>query len=286
MIYKRYKEMAKIWAFPIFKYIYKPLVRRRRFRVEKELWKGAPFEACDRPSILFFTTYKCASSFIGQLLNDLSAGSGYRRANFDSLLTEMEVDVHAVYRDPAFLANAFRQQGFIYGPMRHFQAIPNMDQYKILLLLRDPRDVLVSHYYSVLFSHSIISKKLLEKRRANVGKDIDKFVLDHLDEFAKIYERYCDNLLGLENVTFYSYENMISEPRAFLIFLREYLDVVVEDSELDAIAENRMKLPKTENKYSNFRSGRSGQFAEKLKSETLRKMEQRLARVLTAFGYR
>lgn len=280
------KETIKKIFFPIFIYIYKPVVRIKKYRTETMLSKGRKIKTADAESVLFFTTYKCASVFVGKVLKELTNLRGYRYANFDSYFTHQERDVHKCYRDESFIDAAFRPNGVVYGPMRHYQSVPEIERYKVLLVLRDPRDVLVSHYYSVLFSHSVISKKFLEKRNSNKGKNIDAFVLENLEDYAKIYERYQDQLLGRQNVLFLPYEKMISEPKQFLTRINEFLGLSVEEDAIHKIAEDEMNLPAHEEKYSHKRSGRSGQYLEKLNAVTIEAIENRLDLVLKEFGYR
>lgn len=252
----RIKEKIKLIFFPFFIYLYKPVVRIKKYKTEKILCKGKKIEAAGAESILFFTTYKCASVFLGDVLRELTNPRGYKHANFDSYFTHQEKDVHMCYQDQSFIDAAFRDKGIVYGPMRHYQSIPEIERYKVLLVLRDPRDVLVSHYYSLLFSHPVISKKLLEKRKINKGKDIDAFVLENLEDYARIYERYQEELLGRHNVLFVPYEKIIVEPKQSFSKINEFLGLSVDECVVDKIAEERMTLPSNEDKYSHKRNGR------------------------------
>jgi hypothetical protein len=285
MIRKNDKEFLKEVFFPVYKYIYKPIQRFSLWKLEKKLIKGSAIKTSNLNSILFFSTYKCASTFVGEIIEELSFKTEYKRIDFESLFAHMEVCAISKYNDTSFLSNAFREYGFVYGPMRLYQPIPNMQKYRILLILRDPRDVLISHYYSLLYSHTLISKKLLDKRNKNKHKTIDNFVLEHVDEYAKIYEDYQKNLLGLRNVTFIRYEEMIEKPQLFLLKLRDILGVDIDDEDISYMVKNRMTPPEKENKYSHRRSGKSGQYIEKLKKDTVDVINERLSNVISALGF-
>jgi hypothetical protein len=254
------------------------------FEAEKRLLSNGHIEASDLQSILFFTTYKCASSFAGEIINELTANAGYKHVNFDSYFYHLDKDTDIEY-EKIFSKNVFRVSGFIYGPMRHYQPIPEIKQYKTLLILRDPRDVLVSHYYSAKYSHEVSTTKMLQKRRIAQGQDIDEFVLERLEEFAIIYEQYKLNILPLEGTIFVRYEDMISNPKDFIIKLYKILKINVDIEHIEEIVKNRMAMPKREDKYSHRRSGKSGQYLEKLNSKTVKAINSRLANVIDTFGF-
>ena len=254
------------------------------FEAEKRLLSNGHIEASDLQSILFFTTYKCASSFAGEIINELTANAGYKHVNFDSYFYHLEKDTDIEY-EKIFSKNVFRASGFIYGPMRNYQPIPGIKQYKTLLILRDPRDVLVSHYYSAKYSHEVSTTKMLQKRRIAQGQDIDEFVLERLEEFAIIYEQYKLNILPLEGTIFVRYEDMISNPKDFIIKLYKILNINIDIEHIEEIVKNRMAMPKIEDKYSHRRSGKSGQYLEKLNSKTVKAINSRLANVIDAFDF-
>ena len=283
-IKQQHKNYLKENFFLLYKYFYKPVSRLFMFEVEKKLLSNGHIESSDLQSILFFTTYKCASSFAGEIINELTANAGYKHVNFDSYFYHLEKDTDIEY-EKIFSKNVFRASGFIYGPMRNYQPIPGIKQYKTLLILRDPRDVLVSHYYSAKYSHEVSTTKMLQKRRMTQGQDIDEFVLERLEEFAIIYEQYKLNILPLEGTIFVRYEDMISNPKDFIIKLYKILKINVDIEHIEEIVKNRMAMPKREDKYSHRRSGKSGQYLEKLNSKTVKTINTRLADVIDAFGY-
>ena len=283
-IKQQYKNYLKENLFILYKYFYKPARRLAMFSIEKRLLNNRQVEASSLQSILFFTTYKCASSFAGEIINELTEDAGYKHVDFDSYFYHLEKDTDGEYIK-LFSKNAFRRSGFIYGPMRRYQSIPDVNEYKTLLILRDPRDVLVSHYYSAKYSHEVGTAKMLQKRRITQVQGIDEFVLERLEEFANIYEQYKLNILPLEGTIFVRYEDMISNPKDFIIKLYKILKINIDSEHIEKIVKNRMAMPKKEDKYSHRRSGKSGQYLEKLNSKTIKAINSRLANVIDAFGY-
>jgi hypothetical protein len=283
-IKQQYKNYLKENLFILYKYFYKPISRLAMFSIEKRLLNNRQVEVSSLQSILFFTTYKCASSFAGEIINELTEDAGYKHVDFDSYFYHLEKDTDREYIK-LFSNNAFRGCGMIYGPMRHYQPIPSIDQYKILLILRDPRDVLVSHYYSAKYSHEISTTKMRNKRKKIKNQNIDEFVLERTEEFSGIYNQYKDKILNLRGVVFVRYEDMISNPKNFITKLYNILDIDINNKDIDKIVKDRMIMPKEEQKYSHRRSGKSGQYLDKLKPETISIINLKLENIISVFGF-
>ena len=283
-IKQQYKNYLKENLFILYKYFYKPISRLAMFSIEKRLLNNRQVEVSSLQSILFFTTYKCASSFAGEIINELTEDAGYKHVDFDSYFYHLEKDTDREYIK-LFSNNAFRGCGMIYGPMRHYQPIPSIDQYKILLILRDPRDVLVSHYYSAKYSHEIRTTKMRNKRKKIKNQNIDEFVLERTEEFSGIYNQYKDKILNLRGVVFVRYKDMISNPKNFITKLYNILDIDINNKDIDKIVKDRMIMPKEEQKYSHRRSGKSGQYLDKLKPETISIINLKLENIISVFGF-
>ena len=83
-IKQQYKNYLKENLFIFYKYFYKPISRLAMFSIEKRLLNNRQVEVSSLQSILFFTTYKCASSFAGEIINELTEDAGYKHVDFDS----------------------------------------------------------------------------------------------------------------------------------------------------------------------------------------------------------
>ena len=68
-------------------------------------------------------------------------------------------------------------------------------------------------------------------------------------------------------------EPIIISSHLFLINNKGFVFKINIDSEhIEEIVKNRMAMPKKEDKYSHRRSGKSGQYLEKLNSKTIKAM--------------
>lgn len=264
---------------------YRRLKSYPKWKTERSLEAGRQVMTSQARSLLFFTTHRCASTFTGNLLDRFSQDGQMARANFDSYFTLQEKDVEAAFEEKDFQQNAFLKKGVIYGPFRSYRPIPGIEDYGVLLVLRDPRDILVSTYYSLAYSHSIMNKKLIRRRRKARGMTIDEFVLDEAARVRQIFEDYQNQLLGRSNVTYWTYADLITDPRGYLKSLVGLVDTDVDEEELDRIADAEMGLPDEEDRTRHKRSGRTRQFEEKLEPGTVKDLTAEFSQILDPMGF-
>jgi hypothetical protein len=129
---------------------------KRQFSTELQLIKGTHYSKSDHQSILHFSVNKSATQYVKAIINSCSTASGLAnvgihayafKSNFpylDKLSTEKMQQYQHIFKPKGYTYSVFG--GMIDG-------IKHLDQYLILLMVRDPRDVLVSGYYSEVYSH-------------------------------------------------------------------------------------------------------------------------------------
>ena len=264
--------------------MYLPLVTRKRFGVTRQLIRSAFRPESNSQSILFFTGHKCASSFISGLFDDVAAYSDYQRAYFDEYFSAFEIDDKKMYADSAFINRVFFPRGIIYGPFRDVVDIPQLAKYKILLLLRDPRDVLTSRYFSARFTHSVINRKFYYMRLQAQKQTIDEFVMDNIIFTYNIYCRYMTMSRRYPHICFYKYEDMIVDQPSFLDYIIELTGVSFPEK-VQARILNAMKLPEKEDINQHKRSGKAGQYKKRLRPETVQKLNDTFFEINRFFNF-
>ena len=129
-----------------------------KFRVEKALLAGRHRTYSRRRSILHFSFNKAATQTVKKLLIECAR---------QNKLTPVLLHDYAFQHSMPFLdhldcegmkkyAHLFRSKGYAYtvfGGM--IEGIPSLEEFKVVLVVRDPRDILVSDYYSIAYSHAI-----------------------------------------------------------------------------------------------------------------------------------
>ena len=238
------------------------------------------------PSVLFYSYYRCGSMFLSRALQKLAGANGLQHLDYCSYFVKVHPDQGSRLFDEATLARAFHPTGCHYGTLRRAYPIPSHELYRSVLLLRDPRDCLVSHYYSVRDSHTLNNRGNLEARREALRTDIDQWVLGKASEYAQDFEQFHNRLVGKPGVLFLRYEEMVT---AFPDFLRKIVAHTGLDQDQEAIArilEEADFEVSGENLLAHKRSVKPGNHLKKLKPETVERLNGALAEVLELFAYR
>lgn len=282
---KKQKKWLMENLFPIYKCTLKPFLQRNRFSVEKGLIEGRQKTVTQQQSIIVFTTFKCASTLLSKLTTIFYTNNGLTPVDFDIFFSHKEQSVDDWFSSDVFLKNAFHNKGYVYGPFRSYRDIPGIKDYKIFLLLRDPRDVLTSYYYSVTNSHGVINSKLIEKRRRSKKFTLDEFVQSNYQFILDIYKDYVELLLDKDNVTFWKYEDMIERPAEFIKSFSSLINIDIPEQEIKEIVSAELTLPEKEDIKSHRRSGKMGQYKEKLSVESIGILNNKFEGVLNSLGY-
>ena len=166
-----------------------------------------------------------------------------------------------------------------------------INDYKVVLMLRDPRDVLVSFYYSVAYSHGIPvhNRKIAQRRRAArkraLNMTIDEFVLEEANVFLDRYQTYCKELLNKRNVLFVKYEDMIYDFKNWLGRIVEFLDIKVKQETLDTIINKADSGAKKEDITKHKRVVTPGDHKRKLKQTTIEKLNFKYKEIFEKLDY-
>ena len=188
----------------------------------------------------------------------------------------------------------FKPNGYLYSVFGGMvDGIPNLDQYLVLLMIRDPRDLLVSGYYSIVYSHAVPDEHsgkhdpFLQLRHTARAKTIDEFVIAESDSTYKILDRYKTLLLDKYPHTYVTrYEQMTSDLPGWLMDLLNHCQLEISSGAFQSIvSENTRAVPSVENIHQHIRKGKAGDYKEKLKPETIQYLNEKFASLLGVFGY-
>jgi hypothetical protein len=241
-------------------------------------------------SVYFYTLHKCASSLF----------SDYVLKHVRHLRVVDYAD--RFYNGDPLECVTFKEKGFIYGPIRLSTNPPSVlysmfvepasrtdfirDKIAIFLI-RDPRDIIVSSYYSFGYTHEFSTVKEIEERQRQIRelirrKTIDAFALEiangTLNHFHIIdrLSQACNRGIVLK------YEDMIDNWDKFSSGLTKYLDI--GRKALRHIYKQTRPL-ENESETGFRRSGKPGAYKEKLLASTVDALNIVFAPVLTRFHY-
>jgi hypothetical protein len=252
--------------------------------------------------IVVFTLHKSASMFIHrqcELLCRLS-GIAYHSPNVPTsglnarrLLTDKDL---------------WRTHHGCFAPVRFFVDLPRAEDYRIVLHLRDPRDVLVSMFYSYCFIHPGEIEANTGYRREAAAAGIDAFVLaktseksadyrgdygtgghveDLIGNLPARYRVYIERLLGKPNVILVKYEEMVLDYRSWLTKFIEPFPIANRNQVVDDLA---VQAPaffprRSSDELNHVRHVTPGDFRSKLQPSTIGHLDEVFSDTLDALGY-
>lgn len=255
-----------------------------------------------RRNLIAYTTHKAGSMVLHRVLKDICELNRIRYYSPNENKTQLPFE--RIFAGHDFIA---RKRG-CFGPLRFFVPTAALDTASIVLHLRDPRDVLVSMFYSYCFMHAGEIERHTGYRKAVAEAGIDRFVLDMVGEpfyayrgdygigsrykenvgtVLDRYQRYLSELLGRPNTVAVSYEEMVlSFPSwlkkvaaAFELPNPEETHAVVTARHANSVAAGE------EDVWSHKRKVTPGDHREKLQAETIRQLDEIFAPVLKRLGY-
>lgn len=271
--------------------------RQSDFKIEIELIKGTHQNENEHPSIIHFSFDKAATQYVRSILRCCAVENG---------LVPVRLQEYAFNTDFPYLTSLsakemenykhiFKEKGYLYSVLAGMiKGMPNLDKYKVVLVVRDPRDILVSSYYSTAYSHSVPDgigdkrENFLKIREGARNSTIDDYVISRSDGVLKIFLRYKNLLLNnYPHVYLTKYEEMAENFDDWLNSLLNYCQLNISEDIIKELTEENDRIrPREENIYRHLRKGQPGDYKEKLKPETICHLNAKFSSILADFNYR
>lgn len=232
--------------------------------------------------ILVFTVHKAASLGVHDVLRRIAKKEGWPfyspNAKTPNLI-EPETP-----GDDAFYNQLDGKTGLI-GPVRMPVAIPKAARTadRFILHLRDPRDVLVSMFYSWSYSHPGVNDDYRETIRE---EGVDQFALKNSMGLKQKYDLYMDDYLSLPQTVFLKYEDFVLDRLRWMEGLLGALEIEDGLKRYRRLAnDNPAAKLKDEDKRRHIRKAQPGDYKEKLSPETIAALNHEWGAALKALGY-
>lgn len=160
-------------------------------------------------------------------------------------------------------------------------------KFNIICLIRDPRDVIVSSYFSYYFTHVENKNSYLKEITKNVIPDLNTYTLE--EGITPAFEE-----LGLvssflqPNLTVYKYEDFWFNKKDFCLDLIERINFPL-DEKLFSLAFNDLVEPSTAVegivKSGHLRNGNPGEYKQKLSKDTINFINEKYKPILELYNY-
>lgn len=258
---------------------------------QRVLFTLPPTRRPDRPSALVFAMPKSGSTLLDRIMRRLSRHVGLRYVSVMGTFFKLGVPDKDM---PAETSRIFLPHGYCYGGFRYLPGfdIPILGAARSVLLVRDPRDMLVSHYYSMRESHvepgrSLKSTSLtLPQRETARSVDIDDYVKGPVAEhFRTCLTRYRTMLCASYDVKLYRYEDVIYDKANWVADLANHFGWEIPRWRTDSIARRFDIIPRHEETAEHIRQVHPGNYRKKLAPETVAWLNGFLREEMEYFGY-
>lgn len=251
----------------------------------------APAEA--QPNIVHLTLNKAASQNTAKILSRLLDERGYRTVwpNRYGFFTTMpyfnDFDAAFVEANPNIAAPRSVFVAAIAGPLRH---VPVLAATKQILAVRDPRDILTSDYYSRLYFHpepvagnKTNTFRARRQRAADLG--IDGYALREAERVRRVFDAYVDVAQGPNCLGVLRFEDFVGNFTSWLSQAERICGLAPAADRAQRLGSLAPQRPSTERTGVKVRSGRGGQFRERLQPDTIAELDRIFAPALAQFGY-
>ena len=239
---------------------------------------------------------KSGSSILNNICRALAQPAGRNFVSIGDTFFGENVVTGDWVSDPAL--RQLIRPGNIYGGFRDMplalQGHPAFDSAPKLLMVRDPRDALVSEYFSNAFSHSIpdisdesdaVASQMLEKRQQALAQHIGTYVLEMAAAMNDTMVQYAA-LAAQPQTLVLKYEDMIFDKPALLAHLGQQFELPVRPAHAAQILGWADKRPLVEDPHAFIRKVSPGDHREKLDASTISRLNALLRPAMSLFGYR
>ncbi len=259
---------------------------------------GAIHYRSENQNIYHCTVQKCASQWMRAILSDARV---YRSCGLSPYRYQ---DNLPGQHDPRKLTERRFQEGFpeatiattIYIDYEGFAGIPKPPCYKAFFVMRDPRDVLVSWYFSSKFSHPLLGD--LGRVRQDLHRlsepDGMLYCIDYLNEYGLFAaQRSWANANAKDaNVLLVRYEDLIAEESlAVFAQLLRHCDIRVAGDELEAMLRSYRfqelsgRPPGREDRGAHLRKGVAGDWRKHFNDNIQARFEKVAGDLISLWNY-
>ena len=241
-------------------------------------------------SCFLFSFHKSGSVLVFNMLNDMCREANIPSVSLPDMLFLQGISTNSCLID---YASFFEPTGYLYSGFRGMPESMHGVMQSLAgpkaLVVRDPRDMLVSLYYSVKFSHyfpeNVTAQFAVEldwEKKATL-KPIDLYCLERSALYIKEFNQIRD-LVG-QGAKVFRYEEFIYDKAGLCLDLRRHFQIPVPESIAQAIASRYDEIPTAEQSSSHIRQVHPGDHRRKLAPETIEILTKTFEDFLKQFGY-
>jgi Sulfotransferase domain len=247
------------------------------------------------PAYFVFGVRKSGSTLLNAVAAELARLNGRRFVNVGDKFFQQNVESIDWQYDPAL--PEILHPGNVYGGFRDmpFALLGNklFERSPKLLIVRDPRDALVSEYFSNAYSHPIPEPTpesshmtaLMERQRRDALKNgPDVYVLDAAREMVRTIIEF-GAVAKSSTTTVMKYEDYIFNKRELIGIIARQFGWAVDETSIVNILQWADVRPATEDPQAFIRKVAPGDHREKLRPATITSLDRMLRAAMRLLDY-
>ena len=277
----------------------KPIINqliKRKFPIEIALHNGGDPASSSKRSWIHFSVNKAATQYVKKVIKALAEKEGLMHASMHDYAFHSGIPFfdHLTREEMKDYVHVFKPEGYFYGPFGGMiEGLSKLEKFKVVLVVRDPRDMAVSAYFSKGGSHGLPlaptsrRQNFIDERGRAQNKSIEDYVIDYAPEVVRELDRYREHLLtGEYDVHLCKYEDMVSNFSQWLDgILTFYCEEVDSELRQKIIDEHESIKPQKEDPSKHLRKGQPGDYLEKLDKSCIGKLNEIFEENLNFFSY-
>lgn len=174
-------------------------------------------------------------------------------------------------------------------PPTSFYGDPVFREGKKILVVRDPRDALVSEYFSNAYSHSLPTSQdgssvIEQERQRALQSSLETYVLDRVDQLNRTVAGY-KHLIGDPNLLVLRYEEVIFDKAGWIVEIARHFGWHTTNQLIGNILGWADVRPDAENPTAFVRRVAPGDHLDKLSSKAIDTVNSKLSDVWPSLGY-
>ena len=246
----------------------------------------------DFPSFFLLAFVKSGSTLVNALVGDLLTECRVPLIDLPAYLFERGIEINAFQCD---LATLFPLNGYCFSG---FRGIPQwligsdvLQRARKLVVVRDPRDILVSWYYSIKYSHWFPGAgtpqfhKGIDSARRDVDLSLDEFCIAYAwalnAEFWKLRL-----ILDGEDALILRYEDFVYNKVGLANDICDWCGLKLAEERIKELAATYDVIPKCDEPHAHIRQVHPGDHKRKLRPDTIAALDVSLANFLDGFSYK
>lgn len=243
------------------------------------------------PAAYVLSVHKAGSTLLNTMATQIARAAGRPLFGLHPTLFRAGVKLDDC---PAEAVALLERPGTVFIGFRTPHFLDDIAQYRTapkLLMVRDPRDIAVSGYFSSAFSHGLprggaVRERMLENRQRVRQMEPSEYVLrGSADGPMRNLAAFMAQLDRYEGFVVRRYEDVIFQKAALARDIAAVLSADVAPQRLDAIAAQNDVRPDAERPTEHIRQVSPGNYAEHLSSEAQDYLKTKFAPIFARFGY-